>query len=128
MQPWEKERVLSYTDKVGSVEGKVVKYQMYEYACHEGNESLGIAMIATYNSRRSTATKPSPSETVTGLIGATEADVRAKFGAPVATAGPRWEYATNNHIIPLYVFFEAGKVVRVRPDDLRLEQVVKSAK
>jgi hypothetical protein len=128
MQPWEKGRVLAYNDSVGSVKGKVTPYQMYEYACHEGNESLGIAMIATFTSRREgqAAAKPPTSESVSSLIGNTESDVRTKFGEPVEIAGPRWEFQTDDSIVPLYVFFEGGKVVRVRPDDLRLNQVVRA--
>ena len=124
MQPWEKDRILAYNDAVGSVKGKVTPYQMYEYACHEGNESLGLAMKGTINLRQREANKPPVSVTVAALVGGTEADVRAKFGEPAAIVGPRWEYQTAKEFVPLYVYFEGGKVVRVRPDDLRLDEVV----
>jgi hypothetical protein len=48
------------------------------------------------------------------------------FGAPVEIAGPRWQYSTSNGILLLYVFFENGKVVRVRPEDLPLTDVVRT--
>jgi hypothetical protein len=114
MQPWEKDRILAYNDAVGSVKGKVTPYQMYEYACHEGNESLGLAMKGTINLRQREANRPPVSVTVAALVGGTEADVRAKFGEPEAIVGPRWEYQTAKEFVPLYVYFEGGKVVRAK--------------
>jgi hypothetical protein len=64
------------------------------------------------------------SESTKSLLGKTEAEIRASFGAPVDIAGPRWQYSTANGILLLYVFFEEGRVVRVRPEDLRLTEVV----
>jgi hypothetical protein len=46
------------------------------------------------------------------------------YGDPVAIAGPRWQYSTANGILQFFAFFEGGKVVRVRPDDIRLTEVV----
>ena len=58
------------------------------------------------------------------LIGKTEAEIREQFGAPVEIAGPRWQYSTANGILLFYAFFENGRVVRVRPENLRLTEVV----
>ena len=124
MQPWEKDRVLSYKDDLGAVTNE--PYQMYEYACHEGNEALGNSMRGTIAARRRAATRPPDSESTTSLIGKTEADIRAMFGAPVEIAGPRWQYSTANGILQFFAFFEGGKVVRVRPDDLPLAQVART--
>jgi hypothetical protein len=44
----------------------------------------------------------------------------------VATVGPRWQYGTTSGVFVVFVFFENGKVVRVRPDDLPLDQVAKN--
>jgi hypothetical protein len=128
MQPWEKDRIIDPGDAIGSTsKAKASTYQLYEYACHEGNQSLGIAMIATYNEKNGLVqnTKPPVAESVASLVGGSEADVRARYGEPVEIDGPRWEYATTEDFVPFYVFFQQGKVVRVRPDDLRLNQVVK---
>ena len=123
MQPWEKDRVLSYTDNLGAAETE--PYQIYEYACHEGNNTLGNSMRGTLQARQREATPPPPdSELTRSLLGKTEAEVRAQFGEPKAIGGPRWQYSTADGILQLFVFFEGGEVVRVRPDDLRLTEVV----
>ena len=49
---------------------------------------------------------------------------RTRRAAPVEIAGPRWQYATSNGILLFYAFFENGRVVRVRPEDLRLTEIV----
>ncbi len=124
MQPWEKDRVLKYNDNVGAVETE--PYQIYEYACHEGNNTLGNSMRGTLARRQRQATRPPDSELTISLIGKTEAEIRAMYGAPNDIAGPRWQYSTSNGILQFWAFFEGGKVVRVRPDDLPLKDVVKT--
>ena len=69
-------------------------------------------------------TRPPDSEITKSLLGKTEAEIRAIFGAPVEIAGPRWQYSTANGILLFYAFFEKGQVVRVRPEDLRLTEIV----
>ena len=44
----------------------------------------------------------------------------------MATVGPRWQYGTTGGVFIVFVFFEDGKVVRVRPDDLPLNEVAKN--
>ena len=56
------------------------------------------------------------------LIGRTEAQVRARLGAPVEAANMRWVYDTQSGN-PLYVFFEQDQVKLVQPNDLDLSQV-----
>jgi hypothetical protein len=58
------------------------------------------------------------------LIGKLPEEIKALYGEPAEVAGPRWNYRTANGILQFFVFFENGKVVRVRPDDLPLDQVV----
>jgi hypothetical protein len=122
MTPWEKDRVLSYNDNLGAVETE--PYQIYEYACHEGNNTLGNSMRGTLQARQRQATRPPDSELTRSLIGLTEAEIRARYGEPVAVAGPRWQYSTTDGILQFWAFFEGGKVVLVRPDDIRLTEVV----
>lgn len=124
MQPWEKDRVLRYEDNLGAVTTE--PYQIYEYACHEGNNTLGNSMRGTIAARQRAVTKRPDAELTTSLVGKTEAEVRARFGAPTEIAGPRWQYSTANGILQFWAFFEGGKVVRVRPDDLPLDQVVRT--
>jgi hypothetical protein len=122
MTPWEKDRVLRYNDNLGAIETE--PYQIYEYACHEGNITIGNSMRGTLLKRQQQATRPPDSELTISLIGQSEADIRARYGAPVAVAGPRWQYSTENGILQFFAFFEGGKVVRVRPDNIRLTEVV----
>jgi hypothetical protein len=122
MQPWEKDRVLNYSDNLGAVSTE--PYQIYEYACHEGNNTLGNSMRGTLQARQRAASRPPDAELTRSLIGKTEADVKALFGPPDEIAGPRWQYSTSNGILLFWAFFEGGKVVRVRPDDLPLTEVV----
>jgi hypothetical protein len=124
MQPWEKDRVLAYNDNLGAVDSE--PYQIYEYACHEGNNALGNSMRGTLQARQRAATRPPDAELTKSLIGKTEADIRAMYGDPVAIAGPRWQYTTANGILQFFAFFEGGKVVLVRPDDIRLTEVVRN--
>ena len=121
MMPWEKDRVLSYSDNLGAV--KTEPYQIYEYACHEGNITIGNSMRGTILAHQRIATKPPDSQLTISLIGRTEADIRARYGAPVEIAGPRWQYSTTDGILQFFAFFEGGKVVRVRPDNIPLDEV-----
>ena len=128
MQPWEKDRVLSYNDSLGTVGGKAEPYQMYEYACHEGNRSIETALKRSWQDRQRPASQAARSTAglSPSLVGKTQDEIRAMFGAPVEIAGPRWNYETADGILQFFVFFENGKVVRVRPDDLPLDQVVRT--
>jgi hypothetical protein len=121
MQPWEKDRVLSYNDNLGAT--KAEPYQMYEYACHEGNNAMGNSLRGTLQARQRAATRPADAESTKSLVGKTEAEIRAMYGNPVAIAGPRWQYSTVDGILQFFAFFENGKVVLVRPDDIRLTEV-----
>ena len=60
-----------------------------------------------------------------GAIGATEAAIRAKLGAPKAVDynGARWTYETVDGVFVLYLFFAEGKVKIATPDDLPLDAV-----
>ena len=69
------------------------------------------------------ASRPPDAELTRSLIGKTEAEVRALYGEPTVIAGPRWTYGTADGILQFWAFFEGGKVVRVRPDDIRLTEV-----
>jgi len=124
MQPWEKDRSLSYSDNIGSVTTE--PYQIYEYACHEGNNTVGNSMRGTIAARQREANRLPDAQLTKSLIGTTDAEIRAMFGAPVEIAGPRWQYSTSNGILLFYAFFENGKVVRVRPEDLPLTDVVRT--
>jgi hypothetical protein len=116
--------VCHYDRKLGAVD--VEPYQIYEYACHEGNNALGNSMRGTLQARQRAATAPPAAESTKSLIGKTEAEIRAMYGNPVAIAGPRWQYSTANGILQFFAFFEGGKVVLVRPDDIRLTEVVRT--
>jgi hypothetical protein len=122
MHPWEKDRVLRYADSLGAVTTE--PYQMYEYACHEGNHTMGNSMRGAVLARQREAARPPDAEITKSLLGKSEAEVRATFGTPVEIAGPRWQYSTANGILLFYAFFENGQVVRVRPEDLRLTEVM----
>ena len=99
-------------------------YQLYEYACNEGNISVGNAIRGTVHIEDPTKPKIPVEQTTAGLIGSTEASVRQKFGAPVAVLGPRLEFETVEGQ-PVYVYLVDGKVTSVRPNDLLLDQVKK---
>ena len=126
MTPWEKDRVLEYNDELGNLDGTPEPYQIYEYACHEGNYTLGTTLRAVRQERerRSAPARPA-SELVSSLIGQTEAQIRERFGNPIEIGGPRWTYSTRNGVIVFYAFFEGGKLVRVRPEDLPIADVVR---
>ena len=122
MQPWQKDRVLRYTDSLGAVTTE--PYQMYEYACHEGNNTMGNSMRGALLARQKEVARLPDSELTRSLLGTSEAGMRARFGAPVEITGPRWQYSTANGILLFYAFVENGQVVRVRPEDLELTEVV----
>ena len=63
-------------------------------------------------------------ELTRSLVGPSEAEIRTRFGPPVEVTGPRWQYATANGILVFCASVENGQVVRVRPEDLRLTDVV----
>ena len=125
MQPWEKDRVLQYNDNLGTATAPE-PYQIYEYACHEGNNTVGNSMRGTIAARLRETNRLSDAQLSKSLMGKTEAEIREMFGAPVEIAGPRWQYSTSNGILVFWAFFENGKVVRVRPEDLPLTDVVRS--
>lgn len=129
MSPWEKDRVLAYADDVGTLGSTDAPepYQIFEYACHEGNYTLENTLKAAAQGPKTKVELPA-SELVISLIGKSEAEIRAEFGPPVEVAGPRWQYSTSGGIIQFFAFFEEGKLVRVRPTDLPLNQVVKNNK
>jgi hypothetical protein len=123
MQPWEKDRVLRYADTLGAVTTE--PYQIYEYACHEGNNTMGNSMRGAQLARQQREAERLPDAEVTrSLLGRSEAEIRQRFGAPAEVAGPRWQYSTTGGILVFQVFFEKGQVVRVRPEDLRLTEIV----
>ena len=85
---------------------------------------MGNSLRGTLQARQRAASRPPDAESTKSLIGKTEADIRAMYGTPVAIAGPRWQYSTADGILQFFAFFENGKVVLVRPDDIRLTEVV----
>ena len=97
-------------------------YKIYEYACNEGNISVGNAIRGTAHIEDPTLTKPPVEKTTAGLIGSTEAQIKMKFGQPIGTIGPRLEYETIEGQ-PVYIYVVDGKVTQVRPNDLMLDQV-----
>ena len=129
----EKDPVYNYDSDGGKMATE--PYQIFEYACHEGNRSLGanlrsanerlrVARAAKAGSAPATASAAKP--TVAALIGQPRRRFGAKFGPPLATVGPRWQYGTTKGVFIVFVFFEGGKVVRVRPDDLPLDEIAKN--
>ena len=60
-----------------------------------------------------------------GLVGATEAAVRAKLGEPASVEfnGTRWTYQTVGGTLVLHLFFAENKVKIVTPNDLPLDAV-----
>jgi hypothetical protein len=107
-------------------------YTLYEFACHEANISIGNSLrgerlLDQRAAQAAAKGTQSSDQTSAGLIGATEATVRAKFGEPKAVDfnGTRWTYETVNGSLVLYVFFGEGKVKIVTPNDLPLDAVKK---
>ena len=107
-------------------------YQLFEFACHEANISIGNALRgdrllekqAAENAAKGTH---SIDQTSAGLIGGTEAAIRAKLGEPAAVDfnRTRWTYETVGGVLVLHVFFAEGKVKIVTPNDLPLDAVKK---
>jgi hypothetical protein len=100
-------------------------YQIYEYACNEGNISVGNALRGTAHIEDPNKPKVDPSTLTGSLVGATLDAVNAKLGKPINKLGPRLEFETVEGQ-PVYVYIDdASKVVSVRPNDLPFEQVKK---
>ena len=99
-------------------------YQIYEYACNEGNISVGNALRGTAHIEDPNKPKVDPATLTGSLVGAAPDVVTAKLGKPITTLGPRMEFETVEGQ-PVYVYMDNGKVVSVRPNDLPLEQVKK---
>ena len=105
-------------------------YQLFEFACHEANISIGNALRGDRLLEKRAAEKAakgthSIDQTSAGLIGVAEAAIRAKLGEPAAVDfnGTRWTYETVGGVYVLHVFFAEGKVKIVTPDDLPLDAV-----
>jgi hypothetical protein len=129
MTPWEKDRILPYEDEVGTLEGDPEPYQIYEYACHEGNYTMGTTLKAAKQARETPqvqAASAPASALVSSLLGQSEAQIRELFGEPEDIAGPRWRYSTTDGVVVFYAFFEDGKLVRTRPEALPIADVVKT--
>jgi hypothetical protein len=115
MLPWEKDP----------------SYQVFEFACHEGNLSIGNALRGERQKEAAEAagitTKSKlPADQLSGsLVGKTEAEVRALLGAPGTTRQEEWSYPTVGGIIVLNVYLADGKVKFARPDDLPLADIRK---
>ena len=115
MLPWEKDDT----------------YTVYEFACHEANISIGNSLRGERfleQKAAEAAAKGTPGDqTSAGLVGATEAAVRAKLGEPKAVEynGARWTYETVDSGFVLYLFFSEGKVKIATPNDLSLNAVKK---
>jgi hypothetical protein len=107
-------------------------YTVYEFACHEANISIGNSLrgerlLEQKAAEAAAKGTPSSDQTSAGLIGATEAAIRAKLGEPKAVEynGTRWTYETVNSGFVLYLFFAEGKVKIVTPNDLPLDAVIR---
>jgi hypothetical protein len=104
-------------------------YTVYEFACHEANISIGNALRGErlLEQKAAEAGKGTQSidQTSAGLIGVTEATLRAKLGEPAQIVKDRWTYETVSRSLVLYVFFAEGKVKIVTPNDLALDAVKK---
>jgi hypothetical protein len=122
MQPWQKD--ITYVD----VRGKAAPYEMYEYACREGDRGVENSLRGTMveAERAKNTPRVAASALVTTLIGGTEATVREKLGKPAAILGPRWEYHTTQFGGLFYVYFKDSKVASVTPNDIGFEQVAKT--
>jgi hypothetical protein len=120
MQHWDRE------PDVRNVDGTTSPYIMHEYACREGDEGVANSLRGTLVEDERLAKRPPFETIVASLVGTTEATVRQRLGEPAAITGPRWEYQTRINGAPLNVYFVGGKVVRVRPDDLLFEQIIRA--
>jgi hypothetical protein len=99
-------------------------YTVFEYACHEANIAIGNSLRGERELEREAIQKPPlPKEqTSAGLVGLTEADIRAKLGEPAGRDfnGARWTYETASGSLVLNLFFEKGQVKIAQPNDLPL--------
>ena len=105
-------------------------YQLYEFACHEANISIGNSLrgqrLLDNKATEEAAKGGQPIERMSaGLVGATEAAVRAKLGEPASVEfnGTRWTYQTVGGTLVLHLFFAENKVKIVTPNDLPLDAV-----
>ena len=107
-------------------------YQLFEYACHEANISIGNALRGERLLEKKAAEEAGKGrlpidQTSAGLIGATDAAIRAKLGEPASIDfnGGRWTYQTAGGGLVLHLFFAENKVKAVTPNDLPLETLKK---
>lgn len=105
-------------------------YTVYEFACHEANISIGNSLRGErlLEQRAEEAAKKGTGaidQMSAGLVGGTEAAIRAKLGEPASVEfnGNRWTYETVNGGFVLHIFFAEGKVKIVTPNDLPLDAV-----
>ena len=105
-------------------------YTLYEFACHEANISIGNALrgerlLEKKAAEASVKGRQPIDQTSAGLIGATDAAIRAKLGEPASVEfnGSRWTYETVSGVFVLHLFFAENKVKVVTPDDLPLAAV-----
>jgi hypothetical protein len=104
-------------------------YQLFEFACNEGNIAIGNSLRGERELEREAATKPklAPELTSAGLVGLTGAQIRAKLGEPAEAAfnGSRLTYKTTTGSLVLNLFLEKDQVKIAQPNDLPLELIVK---
>jgi hypothetical protein len=107
-------------------------YTLLEFACHEANISIGNSLrgerLLEKKALEEAAKGKLPiDQTSAGLIGATDAAIRAKLGEPssVDFNGGRWTYQTLNGGLVLHLFFAQNKVKAVTPNDLPLDALKK---
>ena len=100
-------------------------YKIYEYACNEANISVGNALRGARVQEELAARKPTVpvDQTSAGLIGSTEAAVRARLGEPASILSGQWHYETLGGVHVLNVIFEESRVKIVQPRDLPLAEV-----
>jgi hypothetical protein len=101
-------------------------YVIYEYACHEGDLSIENALRGEriQEAKRAELARLDPKTHTLGLVGRTEADIRALFGEPMEKVNTRWIYETVTGR-PLYLYFGEGVVKIVAPNDLPIADVKK---
>jgi hypothetical protein len=99
-------------------------YQIYEYACNEGNISVGNALKGTDYLEGAAVNIEAEKNSTGSLMGATEDAIKGQLGEPLTKLGPRWEYERKDGN-PFYVYFDKGKVTSVRPNDIPLTDVKK---